>query len=89
MNGQRMKDQTIKDEKIKKLIKEKLGWDGEKVQESKNPRELLAWCEDMVTWGRRVRRDILVLEHHVKALGKGTPEFYGDPGDPPPAPTDY
>jgi hypothetical protein len=42
----------------------------------------------MEKWGRRVRRDILVLEHHVAELAGRSADaksmFYGDPGDPPP-----
>ena len=48
------------------------------------------WAWDMYTWGRKVRRDILILEQHVAKL-KGAKErdlFYGDPGDPPPPPDD-
>jgi hypothetical protein len=51
------------------------------------------YAKDMEEWGTRVRRDIIVLEHHIMELRKcckmaGTPEdlfFDGDPGDPPPS----
>ena len=47
------------------------------------------WRHAMVQWGKAVRRDILVLEYHLKHNFKVNPkEFYGDPGDPgdPPLP---
>jgi hypothetical protein len=39
-------------------------------------------------WGRRVRRDILLIEAWIK---KQDPGFatYGDPGDPPPPPEGF
>ena len=40
----------------------------------------------MYEWGRAVRRDILVLEYHLKKLGVNPNDLYGDPGDPPPPP---
>jgi hypothetical protein len=52
-------------------------------------RGLAEWSQKMVEWGNRVRRDILVLEHHLaqlKAPAKPDDLFYGDPGDPPPTP---
>jgi hypothetical protein len=36
-------------------------------------------------WGRRVRRDILVLENWLEILYPNI-KFFGDPGDPPPPP---
>lgn len=54
---------------------------------SGSPDPLNEWSRRMYWWGRKVRRDILVLEHHLKNLkGANLPntEFYGDPGDPPP-----
>lgn len=49
----------------------------------------VVWREAMLQWGRAVRRDILVLEYHLKHNFKVDPrEFYTDPGDPPLPPPD-
>ena len=43
------------------------------------------WERDMYEWGRRVRRDILVLERLLVDKGDiKQQDLYGDPGDPPP-----
>jgi hypothetical protein len=48
--------------------------------------ELLDWSWRMWVWGRRVRRDMLVLEMQLDAItGSKIPKF-DDPGDPPPPP---
>jgi hypothetical protein len=78
-----MPDQVIID-----LIKKEMdGWDGTPPPDIR-PRDLTEWAKEMEKWGRRVRRDILVLEHHVAELAGRSADaksmFYGDPGDPPP-----
>lgn len=47
------------------------------------------WAVQMYLWGRRVRRDILAIERHLKATPGTPPDLYGDPGDPPPPPPDW
>jgi hypothetical protein len=54
-----------------------------------NIAEFNDWTMEMFLWGRRVRRDILVLEQYLREVGKikdkaPDPSFIGDPGDPPP-----
>ncbi|MBM4189065.1 MAG: hypothetical protein FJ206_17330 [Gemmatimonadetes bacterium] len=46
------------------------------------------WAIQMYLWARRVRRDILAIEKHLKDQGSN-PDLYGDPGDPPPPPPDW
>ena len=46
--------------------------------------DLRDYATRMYEWGRAVRRDILVLEYHLKKAGVSPTDFYGDPGDPPP-----
>jgi hypothetical protein len=46
--------------------------------------DLKDYATRMYEWGRAVRRDILVLEYHLKKAGVSPTDFYGDPGDPPP-----
>ena len=49
--------------------------------------DLRTWSKELREWGIRVRRDILVIEEHLKDQYKLTNnDFYGDPGDPPPDP---
>ncbi len=52
--------------------------------------DLRTWGREMREWGIRVRRDILVIEEHLKAQSPKNvltdADFYGDPGDPPPEP---
>jgi hypothetical protein len=55
--------------------------------DSINKDEWNRWYLDLFEWGKRVRRDILVIEEHLKDQRKLTDDdFYGDPGDPPPDP---
>ena len=72
-------------QEIKDHIKSKMdGWDG---TPDKLPKSTGGWEGDMYEWGRRVRRDILVLEKLLvdnKVINKA--DLYGDPGDPPPPP---
>jgi hypothetical protein len=82
------------DQEIKELIEQMMRWDGsgsDPEPGSCNGRPAHQWAWEMWHWGRRVRRDILVLEHHVARLKKGDPKdlFYGDPGDPPPPPPEF
>lgn len=66
------------------------GWDGLSPDAVTRRGNGLAWAEEMYRWGRRVRRDILVIEHHLKAQHRLTDaDFYGDPGDPPPPPESF
>ncbi|HLG06779.1 MAG TPA: hypothetical protein VI383_11595 [Gemmatimonadales bacterium] len=44
-----------------------------------------AWAADMERWGRRVRRDIILLEAHIRQIWPAA-QLYNDPGDPPPPP---
>ena len=80
----------MNDPKIKALISSKMGgWDGKQARPFPKRRANTSagrskLAEDWEAWGRAVRRDILVLEYHLKKLGAS--EFYGDPGDPPPPP---
>jgi len=53
-----------------------------------------AYAADMEKWGRRVRRDIILLEHYLKQLNQTTGAnldivLYDDPGDPPPPPNSF
>ena len=71
------------------------GWDGRPDEPTgRVPQDWAEWAQEMWDWGRRVRRDILVLEYHLFGLlNQGDrirerdevfySEFYGDPGDPP------
>jgi len=56
--------------------------------EFKVPENVRLWAKDMERWGKAVRRDILVLEYHVKQKYNNVTDdkMYGDPGDPPPPP---
>ena len=52
-----------------------------------NVEELKMWVKEVEEFGRRVRRDILVLERLLIAKGGSDWEhLYEDPGDPPPPP---
>ena len=44
-----------------------------------------AWEAHMQRWGRRVRRDIILLEAHIRQIWPAA-QLYNDPGDPPPPP---
>lgn len=44
------------------------------------------YLRDLDDWARKVRRDILVIEYHLKKLGVDEADIFGDPGDPPPPP---
>jgi hypothetical protein len=46
------------------------------------------WFKDMEVWGRRVRRDIILLEAYLREVNP-TIELYDDPGDPPPPPNSF
>ena len=78
---------------IVELIKKEMkGWDGTGEDAVTEWGERHDWALKMYKWGRKVRRDILVIEHHLKtrfpdlkADGFFLP---GDPGDPPPPPPD-
>ena len=84
--------------KIKAHIKSKMQWDGMpevlvfpprtfSTQHLVDKDEIRAWVHDWNEFGRRVRRDILVLEKLlVDKCGVDPADFYGDPGDPPPDP---
>jgi hypothetical protein len=77
----------INNQAIKDLISEKMnGWNGETPRQIPPPKKTLkVWTEEMYQWASEVRRDILVLEYHLK-LKDPTAPLYGDPGDPPPPP---
>jgi len=73
------------------------GWDGRPDAPTPVPQTAREWAQEMWEWGRRVRRDILVLEYHMfRLLNQGDrirerdevfyTEFFGDPGDPPAPP---
>lgn len=51
-----------------------------------SPPELFKYLNDLDSWARKVRRDILVIEYHLKKLGVKKADIFGDPGDPPPPP---
>jgi hypothetical protein len=78
--------------KIKAHIKSKMGgWDGTPdvvpFPRRGGKTALRDWAKDWEEFGRRVRRDILVLEKLL--VDKGVidkADLYGDPGDPPPDP---
>ena len=55
---------------------------------SKRARPFLArdYFKELDEWARKVRRDILVIEYHLKKLGVTKADIFGDPGDPPPPP---
>jgi len=77
------------DQEFIDLIKDKMkGWDGTTAPPVNQVQQLEQWAEEMQAWGRKVRRDILVLERHVAKLTGPFADpkrmFYGDPGDPPP-----
>jgi hypothetical protein len=88
----------VASEKIKKHIKSKMQWDGTPdvvafPPRGGGPREpvgkaaLQQWAQDWNEFGRRVRRDILVLEKLLVDKGLiDKADLYGDPGDPPPDP---
>lgn len=73
---------------IKDLIKRELGVDGDRIVGRGNPGRMPspAYFVKLNEWGLKVRRDILVIEHHLKSLGVDPADMYGDPGDPPPPP---
>jgi len=82
---------------IKALIHSKMdGWEGDPqdyleltggAKEPVNKADLQKWIENSHEFARRVRRDILVLEHLLVAKGLiDEQDLYGDPGDPPPDP---
>ena len=73
---------------IKKLIDDKMKWDG-RAPEQRGPYRYKEWKEyarNLDQWARAVRRDILVIEYHLKQRGVKESDLYGDPGDPPPPP---
>ena len=82
----------MKDKAIENLIRSKMGgWDGMHAQsgpfQRRNKNDLKGIDADWNEWARAVRRDILVLEHHLLQRFDLTPDdLYGDPGDPPPPP---
>ena len=85
----------MKNEKIKGLVNKRMGKNPKDVSYTRlrisiDPTSRAAWkqwYQDFTGWGVRVRRDILVIEEHLKSQGKLTKDdFYGDPGDPPPDP---
>ena len=82
-------------DKIKAHIKSKMKvrrtgkpWDGTPdVVDFPRRNAFQDWAKDWEEFGRRVRRDILVLEKLLvdkKIIDKA--DLYGDPGDPPPPP---
>jgi hypothetical protein len=79
----------VASKEIRDYIESKMyGWNGEQ-DSSEFPRRhaLRDWARDWEEFGRRVRRDILVLEKVLvdnKLIDKA--DLYGDPGDPPPDP---
>lgn len=74
-------------QEIKDLIRRELGVDGDKiVGKIGRQQPSQAYFTKLNEWGQKVRRDILVIEYHLKALGVPEADFYGDPGDPPPPP---
>ena len=80
----------MKNPAIQDLIREKMGgWDGVEAGRfsAVGSQDLKAWALDMYVWAKAVRRDILVLEYHLKQnRGVTADDLYGDPGDPPPPP---
>lgn len=72
------------DQKIKDLVAEA----ERKADDSRRGRQLnrAMYFRELDVWARKVRRDILVIEYHLKKLGVNAADFYGDPGDPPPPP---
>lgn len=77
--------------KIVDLIKRRMnGWDGMPGPVNSRPQNRMEWASAMYEWGRRVRRDILVIEHHLTThLNVASDDLYGDPGDPPPPPDNF
>lgn len=73
---------------IEDLIVEKMKHPGPEPHFSqKSSADVNGYGQDIYEWGRRVRRDILVLEYHLKERCRvRDDELYGDPGDPPPPP---
>jgi hypothetical protein len=61
--------------------------DSKPKEAKRKKKEGVEYRKDWESWGRRVRRDILVIEAFLQAK---FPDFdpYGDPGDPPPPPDD-
>jgi hypothetical protein len=82
----------VASERTKAYIKSKLGgWDGTPdvvpFPRRSGPNALQDWAKDWNEFGRRVRRDILVLEKLLRDKGDiNQADLYGDPGDPPPDP---
>jgi hypothetical protein len=78
--------------KSKKMPDPKTGlpWDGTpdvvKFPQRVGPAALREWSKDWYEFGRRVRRDIFVLEKLLVDRGVDPAELFGDPGDPPPDP---
>ena len=85
-------------DKIKAHIKSKMEdrrtdqpWDGtpdvERFTQRGGANAIQDWAVDWEEFGRRVRRDILVLEKLLVDKGLiDKADLYGDPGDPPPPP---
>jgi hypothetical protein len=79
----RDKFDSVRDDTIDALVKDGK-FTGNKVPYT--VADLLDWSWRMWVWGRRVRRDMLVLEMQLDAItGSKIPKF-DDPGDPPPPP---
>ena len=75
------------DNDIEKMIREKMGVSGNAIAAQARPGgNRSTYYRDLDDWARKVRRDILVIEYHLKKLGVNPADFYqpADPGDPPP-----
>lgn len=81
----RDKFDSIRDQAIEALIADGK-FTSRRLPNAGSHEELLDWSWRMWVWGRRVRRDMLVLEKQLDAItGLKIPKF-DDPGDPPPPP---